>query len=119
MAPDSVGTEGSNGVRRDLFQEEWMNKCYQQLIFPNPSCVQVLEKVSRALGHRVMKPQSSELKQQALFLLLGREFTKQHFPRAQYNVAILDPPKISSMQKERYLNEMRAFLDKALSQAIE
>ncbi|XP_042880993.1 uncharacterized protein LOC122258822 [Penaeus japonicus] len=101
-----------------VFKEKWMNQCYKNLSYPNPACVQVLDKVNRALVSRVTQPQNTNLKQQALFSLLGREFVEQHFPLQKYAVSILEPPRTSPKNKEKYMNEMREFLLNALNQAM-
>ena len=41
--------------------------------------------MNAALSNRVLRPQDSEQKQQALFYLLGPEFTEQNFPRHKYD----------------------------------
>ncbi|KAK4314761.1 hypothetical protein Pmani_013962 [Petrolisthes manimaculis] len=76
----------------------------------------MLDQISKALARHVTEPLGSELKQQALFTLLGPEFTTQHFPYHTYNPKKLDP--VSQRQKEKYLKEAREFLDKCLDKAI-
>ncbi|XP_069984592.1 uncharacterized protein [Penaeus vannamei] len=102
----------------EVFKEKWMNQCYKKLIYPNPACVQVLDKVNRALVSRVTRPQNTNLKQQALFSLLGREFVEQHFPLQKFDVSILEPPRTNPKNKEKYMSEMREFLQNALNQAM-
>ncbi|XP_042223922.1 uncharacterized protein LOC121867864 [Homarus americanus] len=111
------GKDGEKKGETEVFSEDWMNKCYKGLIYPNPTCVQVMDQVNRALAKHVTRPQGSELKQQALFTLLGPEFTTQHFPYHKYNVQILEPP-LAPRQKEKYVQEARVFLDQALSRAL-
>ncbi|XP_047483893.1 uncharacterized protein LOC125035583 isoform X1 [Penaeus chinensis] len=115
---ESRENEMKEAEEEEVFREKWMNQCYKKLIYPNPSCVQVLDKVNRALVSRVTRPQNTNLKQQALFSLLGREFVEQHFPLQKYDVSILEPPRTNAKNKEKYLSEMREFLQNALNQAM-
>ncbi|XP_076066060.1 uncharacterized protein LOC143039707 [Oratosquilla oratoria] len=105
--------------KKDIFQETWMNECFDQVTFPNPACVKLMERVNRGLARRVEGTQDSELKQQALFLLLGRDFTEQHFPYHKYNVQALDPPRITSKQRAKYISEMKNFLNTALLKTLD
>ncbi|KAK8374253.1 hypothetical protein O3P69_017744 [Scylla paramamosain] len=78
---------------------------------------QLLEEVSAALSRYVTEPQESELRQQALFLLLGPEYTAKHFPYHRYNVRALEPP-LNPQRKESYMKEARVFLDRCFSRAL-
>ena len=55
----------------------------------NARVQQVMEVVGSALARRVAPPQDSEQKQQALFYLLGPEYTEQYFPTYTYSVDLL------------------------------
>ncbi|KAK3881891.1 hypothetical protein Pcinc_013690 [Petrolisthes cinctipes] len=66
-----------------------------------PVPCQMLDQISKALARHVTEPLGSELKQQALFTLLGPEFTTQHFPYHTYN-----PRKLVSGGSVRMLGEM-------------
>ncbi|XP_069164914.1 uncharacterized protein [Procambarus clarkii] len=97
-----------------VFPEAWMNRCYKDLVYPNPACVQVMEKVNKSLARYVTKPLGSEFKQQALFSLLGPEFTTQYFPYQKYDLKKLDcgyPDDVANYQKDdelgRFLQEVR------------
>ena len=48
-----------------------------------------MDRVNRVLPKHVVRAQSSEQKQQALFLLLGEQFTEQHFPKQKVRKEIL------------------------------
>ncbi|XP_063850095.1 uncharacterized protein LOC135094175 isoform X4 [Scylla paramamosain] len=105
------------GERGQVFRETWLNRCYKSLVTSNPSCLQLLEEVSAALSRYVTEPQESELRQQALFLLLGPEYTAKHFPYHRYNVRALEPP-LNPQRKESYMKEARVFLDRCFSRAL-
>lgn len=53
------------------------------------SLTQLMEKVGKALSKRVIPPQDSEQKQQALFYLLGPDYTERYFPTSTYSVDLL------------------------------
>ncbi|XP_045139381.1 uncharacterized protein LOC123520820 [Portunus trituberculatus] len=104
--------------RGQVTREAWLDRCYKSLVTSNPSCLQLLEEVSAALARHVTEPQESELRQQAVFLLLGPEYTAKHFPYHRYNVRTLEPP-LNPQRKESYLKEARLFLDECFSRALE
>ncbi|KAK7068442.1 hypothetical protein SK128_018530, partial [Halocaridina rubra] len=118
MSKKEKPKEKAEGDGTDVFREKWMNRCFKTVAYPDPACVKVMELVSRALSKRVTQPQESALKQQALFSLLGPEYTEQYFPYQKYNIKILDPPKIKPAQREKYVEEMREFLKKSLDLAM-
>ncbi|XP_047736303.1 uncharacterized protein LOC108672944 [Hyalella azteca] len=106
-------------LKKDVFGEDWLDKCYEQVTYPNPACIELMEKVGRVLAKRITTPQDSEQKQQALFYLLGPEYTEQYFPTRTYSVDILEPPKMLPARKEKYLEEMTEFLKNTLDKAMD
>ncbi|XP_053648866.2 uncharacterized protein [Cherax quadricarinatus] len=103
-------------IEKPVFSEAWMNRCYNDLVSPNPACAKVMDKVNRALAKQVSRFQGTEFMQQALFSLLGPQFTAQYFPYTKYNVQKLD--SLSVAQKKKYLSEAREFLNQSLTRAI-
>ncbi|KAF2349284.1 Rab-GTPase-TBC domain [Trinorchestia longiramus] len=93
---------------------DWLVGCYGKV----KRRIKLMERVSRALAKRIVAPQESEQKQQALFYLLGPEYTEQYFPRSTYRVDILEPPKMLPARKEKYLEEMTEFLKTSLDETM-
>nr|XP_027233658.1 uncharacterized protein LOC113825077 [Penaeus vannamei] len=72
----------------------------------------------KTLANTTMVPKTRNLKHRRLFSLLGREFVEQHFPLQKFDVSILEPPRTNPKNKEKYMSEMREFLQNALNQAM-
>ena len=94
---------------RPLYDLEWLEDCYKKVKFPNPKCeeflVEVLmqlitdsprtyfclldlsaaSQVNAVLSQKISGELDNQVKQQALFQLLGEDYVRIHFPHHKYN----------------------------------
>ena len=66
---------------------------YSQVNSPNSKCEDFLAKVNERLSLKIRGELDNEVKQQALFCLLGEDFVRLQFPHHKYCPEMLDPPK--------------------------
>lgn len=104
---------------RPLYELEWLEDFYKRVKFPNPKCEGLLVKVNRVLSRRISGEFDDQIKQQALFQLLGEDYVRIHFPHHRFNPELLEPPKTNPDVKMAYMKEMKHLLDEHLEMALE
>ena len=99
--PHSEGVGGHSPRRPDptadhagpLYELEWLQTCYTKVSFPNPKCADFLAEVNEKLSERIRGELDNEVKQQALFQLLGEDYVRMHFPHHKW---VSYPPNFCS-----------------------
>eukprot|EP00095_Tigriopus_kingsejongensis_P003186 snap_masked-scaffold91_size383040-processed-gene-1.17 protein:Tk03186 transcript:snap_masked-scaffold91_size383040-processed-gene-1.17-mRNA-1 annotation:"Flotillin-1 " len=101
-----------------LFELDWLEDCHRQVALPNPKCEDLCVQVNEKLRKRVRGEFDNEIKQQAMFQLLGEDYVRINFPRQKFRPLLLDPPKTRPEIKEVYINEMKGLLDENMAKSF-
>ena len=109
MAPSASRSRRKSHVEQD----NWVEGCFNQLSRNNPKCEQFLAEVNERLSYKLGGELDNEVKQQALFHLLGRQYVQLHFPHHRYNTKLLNGTK--EEVRAAYINEMKLLLDEQIS----
>lgn len=78
--------------------------------YPNKKSEDFLLPLNKRLSNKLRGEFDNPVKQQALFSLLGEDYVKLNFPRAEFKPSLLEAPKTAPELKRAYLNEMEDFL---------
>ncbi|XP_059082396.1 uncharacterized protein LOC131879920 [Tigriopus californicus] len=105
-------------VEKNSFEIEWLETCRQKVVLPNSKCEDFCIQVNERLRKRIRGEFDNEIKQQAMFQLLGKDYVRVNFPRQKFKPQLLDPPKTKPDLKEMYLKEMRELLEENALKSI-
>jgi len=70
---------------RPQYGVSWMDECYDKVDKDNERSMDFLAKVNELLSTKVRGELDNEAKQQALFVLLGEDYVRLHFPHHRYS----------------------------------
>ena len=97
---------------RTMYDLDWLEDCYKRVKFPNPKCEELLVEVNEGLSHKITGELDNQVKQQALFQLLGEDYVRIHFPHHKYNPKIFH--EANSELKKAYTKDMKQMIDRQL-----
>ena len=103
---------------RPVYDLDWLEDCYRAVKFPNPKCEDFLVEVNAVLSQKISGELDNNVKQQALFQLLGEDYVRIHFPHHKFNPKLLEPPHTNAAVKDRYTKEMKALIDQQLDNTL-
>jgi hypothetical protein len=99
---------------RQIYELDWLEECYKKVRFPNPKCEDFLVEINKTLSYKIRGELDNQVKQQALFKLLGEDYVRIHFPHHKFNLALLEPPKTKPEIKKAYIEEMKQLVQEQL-----
>ncbi|CAG0894994.1 unnamed protein product [Cyprideis torosa] len=118
--PGSTNPVDQERIRQArMFKEDWMNKAYAKVAFPNPKCEKVLAKINGVLAKKLKPDKADKAKEQALYLLLGKDFVAKHFPEATYDPSVLEPPNMDPKEKAKHIAKAKSYLDDKRNEATQ
>ena len=97
---------------RTMYDLDWLEDCYKRVKFPNPKCEELLVEVNEGLSHKITGELDNQVKQQALFQLLGEDYVRIHFPHHKYNPKIFH--EANPELKKAYTKDMKQMIDRQL-----
>ena len=97
---------------RTMYDLDWLEDCYKRVKFPNPKCEELLVEVNEGLSHKITGELDNQVKQQALFQLLGEDYVRIHFPHHKFNPKIFH--EANPELKKAYTKDMKQMIDRQL-----
>ncbi|XP_023332479.1 uncharacterized protein LOC111704471 [Eurytemora carolleeae] len=102
-----------------LFDLDWLNSTAEQINLADGKIDKFLTEINKTLAHRMRGEFTNKYRQQAVFELLGQDYTKVHFPHHEFAPELIRPPQFPPNKREELMAEMRTLLDEQITESLQ